>query len=154
MLRRLAFWAFGLLVLAYCVQGPIAYTLIKTFKEEEVNPTFWGYISFTAENRTPQPIILEEVLVGDMLAFYRPKLLQPTGNLSSGHAGGVARPPGSHRVRIATRPERDGSVFERWFDLKVEAGYERHCVIAVYEAEVDVTACERVGRTDRHGDPD
>ena len=150
-LRRLALWASVLLLLAYPVVQPIAYLLVTLFEEEDTQPTFWGHVSLSIENRTQHPMVLEEVSVGDRLVFHRPRLLQPIVDPSSGHVGGLARPPGSHRVRIATRPEDDAPVLDRWFNVEVEASYERHCSVVIHEAKVDVAACEHGVRTDRYG---
>jgi hypothetical protein len=167
-LRRIALWASALFLLAYCVQGPIAYTLVTLLEEDDdtrpvrpsvvplsplssEGPIFWGRVVLTVENETPHTVILEDVSVGGIRAFSARTPVRPVGDRFSARTSGVAQRPGPHRVQMVTRLEGGASAFEQLFEVEIEAGYERRCIIALHEAGAEMAPCERGGRTDGYG---
>lgn len=163
MLRRLGVLASALLF-AYCVSGPVPYLLfalvdggwgpvrpsvVPSGPLSSEGPIFWGRVVLMVENRTKHVLMLEEVSLGGVRAFDS-RRLRPAGDSFAAHTNEVAQRPGSHRVRIASKPEGAASLSEQCFDVEVEAGYELHCLVVIHETHAEMAPCERGGRIDPH----
>lgn len=127
--------------------GPVRPSVVPSGPLSSEGPILWGRIVLTVENRTQHTLTLEEASVGGIRAFGG-RRLRPAGDRLAAYTDEVAQRPGPHRVRIASKPEGGASSSEQWFDVEVEAGYERHCLVVLHEASAEMAPCERGVRVD------